>query len=269
MIWEKPSCMPESVRDRPTRSHEQVFLLTKGARYLYDGETVRETASYGRSSQGNNLYARTRQADPRDKRETPPVPNSGGDPTSGRNARTVWRIPSEPFSGAHFATFPPALARRCLLAGTSAQGCCAACGAPRKRQVERQRYLDSHIPVNGTFAKPNEPFRLPANGKGHWRYSTVTTEYGWSPTCACDAPTVPCTVLDPFCGSGTTLLVARELGRHGVGVDLSWPYLHDIARQRLGLAALAAWEGRESQPQTPTYADLPLFGGEETPCLTP
>ena len=85
----------------------------------------------------------------------------------------------------------------------------------------------------------------------------------FAPTCACTAGTQPATVLDPFCGSGTTLLVARELGHHAVGIDLSYPYLHDIARERLGLADLARWEGRHGHG-TPavTYGDLPLFGGQ-------
>lgn len=80
IIWEKPNCMPESVRDRPTRAHEYIFLLTKSLKYYYDQETARG-------------------------------PN-------GRNRRTVWSIPTEPFSGAHFATFPPKLVEDCILPST-------------------------------------------------------------------------------------------------------------------------------------------------------
>jgi site-specific DNA-methyltransferase (adenine-specific) len=80
IIWEKPNCMPESVRDRPTRAHEYVFLLTKSLRYYYDYEAARG-------------------------------PN-------GRNRRTVWSIPTEPFRGAHFATFPPRLVENCVLPST-------------------------------------------------------------------------------------------------------------------------------------------------------
>jgi hypothetical protein len=127
------------------------------------------------------------------------------------------------------------------------------------RQVSRQRLLDGHIPVSGTFAKPDEPFRIPPNGVGHYRYTTQTTDHGFSPSCTCTATTQPSTVLDPFCGSGTTLLVARELGLRGIGLDLSYPYLHDIARERLGLAALAAWEGQGQPRPGLTYSDLPLF----------
>jgi DNA modification methylase len=69
---------------------------------------------------------------------------------------------------------------------------------------------------------------------------------------------MPSTVLDPFCGSATTLLVARELGHHGVGLDLSLDYLRNIARERLSLAALTRWtEG--AAPRHETHTDLPLF----------
>ena len=80
IIWEKPNCMPESVRDRPTRSHEYLFLFSKSLKYYYDHENVRESG--------------------------------------GRNRRSVWSVPTEPFLGAHFATFPPKLVEPCILAGS-------------------------------------------------------------------------------------------------------------------------------------------------------
>ena len=81
-----------------------------------------------------------------------------------------------------------------------------------------------------------------------------------SPTCACAAGTQPCTVLDPFCGSGTTLLVAQRAGSSAAGIDLSYPYLRDIARERLGFADLARWEGRHGHaPSAVSYGDLPLW----------
>lgn len=80
IIWEKPNCMPESVRDRPTRAHEYLFLLTKSTKYYYNYQNITE-------------------------------PN-------GRNRRSVWSISTEPFSGAHFATFPPKLVEPCVLAGS-------------------------------------------------------------------------------------------------------------------------------------------------------
>jgi site-specific DNA-methyltransferase (cytosine-N4-specific) len=86
IIWNKPNCQPESVRDRPTRSHEYVFLFSKSERYHYDREAVQEPA------------IDTRQR--------------------GKNRRTVWNINTEPYPGSHFAVFPRALARLCVQAGS-------------------------------------------------------------------------------------------------------------------------------------------------------
>jgi DNA modification methylase len=85
IIWHKPTAMPESVSDRPTRAHEQVFLLAKSASYYYDANAIRESA----------------------------VGTDGR-----RNVRSVWTIQAEPCSEAHFAVFPSALVSRCLLAGS-------------------------------------------------------------------------------------------------------------------------------------------------------
>lgn len=85
IIWVKPNCQPESVRDRPTRAHEYVFLFSKSASYYYNSEAVREPAAAG-----------------------------GG---STRSQRTVWSINTKPYKGAHFATFPTDLVDRCLRAG--------------------------------------------------------------------------------------------------------------------------------------------------------
>ena len=124
-IWAKPNPMPESCVDRCTTAHEYLFLLTKSARYYYDRAAIREPFAThprwryparaqvtGRGSQG----AAAARGDDRDK--------SGGFPTnnSGRNKRSVWTIATAPFAGPHFATFPPALAEPCILAGCPAGG---------------------------------------------------------------------------------------------------------------------------------------------------
>ncbi len=83
-IWYKPNCQPESVKDRPTRSHEYLFLLSKSEKYYYDHEAIKEPAVNGKV----------------------------------RNKRTVWQVNTEPFAGAHFAVFPPALVEPCILAGS-------------------------------------------------------------------------------------------------------------------------------------------------------
>lgn len=84
------------------------------------------------------------------------------------------------------------------------------------------------------------------------------TTLGFRPTCDHDAPAVPCTVFDPFIGSGTTALVARKLGRRAVGIDLSFDYLVNQARSRLSLDALEAWENGPEEVDE-NFVGLPMF----------
>jgi DNA modification methylase len=109
IIWHKPNPMPESVTDRCTKAHEYVFLLTKSARYFYDADSIRE-APTGRT---DVLSVINTGAD--NGREKRTLNNDG---TIGANARSVWPIATQPYSGAHFATMPPALAERCIKAGS-------------------------------------------------------------------------------------------------------------------------------------------------------
>jgi len=136
IIWHKPNPMPESVTDRCTKSHEYLFLLTKSARYYYDADAVREPHSdRALRDVGKNLPARTKaakhHADKNDMHgrygadtyaET--LERNGGvaGHPNGRNRRSVWTIATKPYSGAHFATFPPALILPCIMAGCPAGG---------------------------------------------------------------------------------------------------------------------------------------------------
>lgn len=186
IIWHKPNPMPESVTDRPTKSHEYVFLLSKSERYYYDADAIREPlapASIARLSQaglaeqtgserahaGGKTNGTMKAVAPRRSGNVErmygadrgrPGSHLGGnvpreDDGTGRNARTVWTIPTRPFSGAHFATMPPELAERCVKAGSK----------------------------------------------------------------------VGDTVLDPFTGAGTTGLVASRLGRDFIGIELNPAYV--------------------------------------------
>ena len=116
IIWAKPNPMPESVTDRPTKSHEYVFLLTKSARYWYDAEAIAEAAGDRREFSGE----RVRNVGGRVDGYTRTTGSFGTDGT--RNARSVWTIATQPYPEAHFATFPPALARRCIRAGCPVGG---------------------------------------------------------------------------------------------------------------------------------------------------
>ena len=104
--------MPESVTDRPTKSHEYVFLLTKNQRYFYDADAIREDAVKGASGSRFDL-GKTRDRDGGERAQ------EGYRDSAGRNARTVWTIASQSFHGAHFAVFPLELPLRCIKAGTS------------------------------------------------------------------------------------------------------------------------------------------------------
>jgi site-specific DNA-methyltransferase (adenine-specific) len=118
IIWHKPNPMPESVADRPTTAHEYVFLLSKSARYFYDGDSIRcEWADGRKGSSGTNNWAYSDESGRNGDRGlgNPPA-------VAGRNARSVWSIATKPFPEAHFATFPPELARRCILAGCPDDG---------------------------------------------------------------------------------------------------------------------------------------------------
>jgi len=140
IIWAKPSSMPESVTDRPTRAHEYVFLLTKRARYFYDADAIREDAATGTArlssvtpdavrsdarksdrsgANGRNVQSVNAESERRDSVGCAFNNNPRLRVTDGkRNARDVWTITPEPCAEAHFATMPPDLARRCILAGS-------------------------------------------------------------------------------------------------------------------------------------------------------
>jgi len=120
IIWHKPNPMPESVTDRPTKSHEYLFLLTKSPRYYYDHEAIKEPALHPKMKHKSNK-----------KPEGASVAYIGNPPTNLgragtsdnglRNKRDVWTINTKPFKGAHFAVMPEALVEPCVLAG-SAEG---------------------------------------------------------------------------------------------------------------------------------------------------
>ena len=168
IIWHKTNPMPESVNDRPTKSHEYMFLLTKQGDYFYDNDEIREQSKESVSveeyaalkakgtwqSGGLGNYAHGMKRLSGVKSVAHPL---------GRNKRSVWSIPTQPYEGAHFAAYPEKLVEPCILAG---------------------------CPKDGI-------------------------------------------VLDPFVGSGTTVKVAIALGRQGIGLDLKFDYLNELARKRI------------------------------------
>ncbi len=255
IIWSKPNALPESVKDRPTRVHEYIFLLAKSRRYFYDWLAVREAPSPASLARINQASFHMQTGGPKDyghevntnrsMRRT--LENFARNP--GRNKRSVWIIPTKPYVGAHFAVFPGRLIEPCISAGTSARGVCRRCGAPWERVTEPVGLIRQHW-APGTQRKIHE-----AQGM-HGRTSVMNTGHtikrvttGWRPTCDCDAgEPVPAVVLDPFAGSGTVGEVCRRLGRRFVGIDLNLRYLRDLALPRA-----------EQKATESALRDLPLF----------
>lgn len=175
IIWDKPNAMPSSVKNRPTTSHETIFLFSKSMDYFYEADAIREphvTFSEGSKMRGGRGHFGKRNG-------TPEQGKNGGNPNLhngrwdqafhplGRNKRTVWNIALGKFREAHFAVFPPQLVQTCLLAGT-------------------------------------------AEGD---------------------------TILDPFLGSGTTAVVAKQHNRHYLGIELVPEYAHMAANRLADIEA--------------------------------
>jgi DNA modification methylase len=117
IIWHKPNPMPESVTDRCTKSHEYVFLLSKSERYFYDHEAIKEPvaeASIARLAQPNLANQAGSARVPGKTNGNMKAVGTAED----RNKRSVWTVPTKPYSGAHFATYPPELIEPCVLAGS-------------------------------------------------------------------------------------------------------------------------------------------------------
>lgn len=228
VIWQKLNPLPESVRDRPTKAHEYVFLLTKSERYWYDADAIAEESIWqpGMAEDRPRGYFNGKY----DNAENFAGSFRAIRPT--RNKRSVWAVPTEPKPFRHFAMMPSKLAETMILAGCP-QTVCAECGAPYVRVVEReaQEYnakegAAQRTRCKGVISGGTEKVTL---GKTHLiKRETI----GFKPTCSCNAETRPGIVYDPFVGSGTTALVAQRLARHYIGTDINAEYVR-LAQTRL------------------------------------
>ena len=246
---------------RPTKAHSYVFLLTKSASYFWDAEAVKESATNVGPTEGLTREQKAGASSARRSDGTRLTSDTGhrtlpggttpsyGASTSGRNARSVWTIPTKPYSPPkhlgvdHFACMPPDLARRCIAAGSSEWGACPDCGAPWARVVEKGEAVGRN-PAGVPDGERTE------HGIGRHRAcaragESSSTTTGWAPTCAHDKATpVPCLILDPFMGSGTTGMVAQNLGRRWLGCELN-PDYEVLQRERTVQLGLLAAERHE------------------------
>ena len=178
IIWAKPNPMPSSVSDRCTSSHEYIFMLSKRQKYYFDAEAIKEpcvTAPRGNPKKNVNKSGKTDKQGQLGKQTYTGFNERyfSKQPSTTRNKRDVWAVPSKPYAGAHFATFPPNLIEPCILAGCRDGG----------------------------------------------------------------------VVLDPFMGSGTTCMVAKQNGRGYIGIELNPEYV-ELARKRI-------YEGTKDGKQMP------------------
>lgn len=196
IIWSKRNCMPESVRDRPTRAHETIFLLTKSPHYYYDPVAIEEDSDVPagtRAAKGSGARGAVKEVNGR--------PPEYWEYTGRRNKRSVWAMATKPFKEAHFATFPPELPETCIKAGTSERGCCAECGTPWGRLQGAPQPALGKAAGNG-FKRPQRLSFVNPDGTARgdetpWE-PKVRPTIGWTKACACQPmDPIPCRVVDP------------------------------------------------------------------------
>jgi DNA modification methylase len=271
--WMKANAMPSPVQDRPNVAHETIYLLAKSPRYFFDldavrreyaderggnpgGKGVSERNVGGRSDGFTSIGSGWRQtASGRSLRTTDFYQESldmlrrdlarldaeGGMLVSPEGDPLALDIPTMASSLEHFAMWPPRLVAEMVKASTSERGACAACGAPWARVVERTKTV-----------------RRPSDREPELRAACVEERtVGWKASCACPpGEPVPCRVLDPFGGAGTTAAVAEALGRDGYHVELNPEYLTlpDARRREVRAALLGESTGQKvSEKQTSLF----------------
>lgn len=213
VIWHATNKMPESTKDRPSKCHEQMFLFSKSKTYFYDYVAVLQQAKTG--SRGSSF---TGTRDATTKRRLGKGERSDAET---RSLRTVWSVSVGRFKGAHFAVMPQKIVEPCVLAGTSAHGCCPHCLVPWKRLSQKVRVPTRparDTKVAGTSQQTH-------GNRDPQRHITRVETLGWKQGCMCAAEVpIPCVVMDPFGGAGTVPLVAVEHGRRAIACDLNPDY---------------------------------------------
>lgn len=242
IIWYKVNGMPSSAQDRFTGKYEPVYMLTKRSKYHFDLDAVRIPAKYQEvwsrkgsapgtpyESTGNN--PRSRWGLTKHEIATDRTSGSYSDPLhtkpgSGmKNPGDVWTIPTQPHKDAHFAIFPDKLVEPMIKAACPLK-VCPVCGFIQEKIIKE---------IRGEKVSSLGPTKNDGNPtKGGSTYKPLIDSYitGYT-SCECDTDYEPGTVLDPFAGSGTTMKVAKELGRNAIGIELSSEYCDIIKRNLL------------------------------------
>lgn len=200
IIWSRTNSMPDGVKDRPTHSHEYMFLLTKSEKYYYDYFATLENSE--NQIKGKQMFGSREQIGTNRNDQNRSYEHNGK-----RNKRSVWTTSVSRFEGSHWATFPVELIEPCILAATSEKGCCPKCKTPWNRILKKGRDENDMPTLTGNL---------------------------WEPGCSCGIErTEACLVLDPFSGASTTGVVCAKNHRDYVAIDVNKEYL-ELARKRLG-----------------------------------
>ncbi len=270
MPWPKRACLPESTTDRPTSAFEYILMLAKSARYFWDAEAVRR--DHKESSIERAAYSFACARKPRDypdgghqhgrddQRLSPAgrnmrntdllydglgllieeqraylahlegIRDNGGLMLDEDGEPLMIDATAEPLREEHYAAYPSKLIRPLIAAGTPEAGCCPKCGKAWKRLIEHEN-AKTYLSARGVVKKAMG-LRTVVSGQVAPARSTTL---GWSPACTCAAgPAVPSVVLDLFLGSGTSAIVARQLGRRCIGIDASETYAKMAVRRLEG-----------------------------------
>jgi DNA modification methylase len=238
--WVKVAVMPESVNDRPSVSHEYIFMFSKSSRYYYDQDAIRKRTT-GRNRRTGDWYQDSLSSLAADLRSyllhVERVIENGGMLVDPEGNPLATQVNPQPFKEAHFAVFPEKLIEPLVKAGSSPRAC-SKCRAPYVRIVERIVPEDPGRAENSQYQQhSDEVMRQDTHRQLGGNYqkqldANPPKTLGWEPTCDCKADVGQSIILDPFLGSGTIGLVAQKFGRDWLGCDLSLEYCQ-IARTRL------------------------------------
>jgi len=229
IIWYKPNALPSSVKDRFSNKWEYVFLFSKSKKYYFNLDAVRIPPKNLKNSSFNyrvreakkgyfgkmGVKASEEEMERYDNKGCK-IDNSENLEIIGKNPGDLWEIKTQPFHGAHFATFPEELVRRAIRAGCPEQ-VCKRCGRPKEIILKREH--------KGATKQRGKYSGLEGIIQGALCITPTRVEDITEVTCNCNAGFEPGTILDPFVGSGTTIKVAIEERRNCIGIEIVPEYV--------------------------------------------